>query len=1048
MKRFGFLLMCVCGLSSLYAAEIYDVRSFGAKGDGVVKDTAAIQKALDACAGKGGRVILPRGTYLSGSIYVGSDTELHLEEGAVLLGSPDLNDYNADDAYPQNHGSVREGWSAKHLILVLEKKNVKITGRGTIDGNGRAFFDEKIVYRHKKGWRHGARTDKGKRSEQRRPGQEIVFIECADVEVRDVTFKDMCCWSCLFHGCENVVVGGVTVRNGFHNINTDAFDIDSCRNVSLGDCDVITGDDAVAIRGNPRRLKDPSKVCENIRVSNIVCKVQASAVRIGVGNGTIRNVHISDMKIKEAGTGLHVQCCYGTPKGEGKIGVDISDIVFERIEIDDACSPVTVTAGSSVSSAVLKNIVFREIMSKSLLPPEIVGMGKTRPCDIAFRDCSFTVGKPIPGAKPEDKFDLSEGGGKGAFVIRNADRISLKNTVVDLYSEDSPAVVDFVKNGSFEVRGQEHVWKLPEGWQISRGFGRNGGGGLVFETAEPLKKTVWAEQTFNVESGRVYDLDAYVEGQLDSPNGIYVMAHFLDAEGRKVGFARTISHGANRKWGKVSARTKRLPEKAKKVSICLVVPQGAKGKVFFDDVSFRLFKVEPVTAMCSSCYRNEAVIGEPPVVFFAGIDLDDTDCTMENADIVFSYDGVDGMRKRRKASKFDGIDASVEVDPAEMKLGEQEITAEVVRKNGTVAGKRSIAFSVFEKRPARPVYIDRNRRVIVNEKPFFPIALYCTRAESNIVELVGKSPFNSIMAYSKVDLAMLDWCRSHGVMVSPHCGDLSSTEKGIGRRVSLFSGHPAILGWLMNDERPLAMIPQLITRNRTIIENDNGRHPTWAVLYQVDDMRGYVGTCDAIGSDPYPIPHASVKLAHDWAEKTRKATFGAMSLWQTIQIFDWAAYKTKGVPGTDVSTYRATTLAEMKIMAWFQIASGANALFMYSYNPLMKMDWRDPFEKKWAEVCECANEIAAVSDIILSVEKTPELKDVLAGLSVRAWRKDGKVHLLVCNASGKSLKRKLPLSAEFSGKMRTVFGGGAVREGDSLSLDFPLEGYAFLTFER
>ena len=81
------------------------------------------------------------------------------------------------------------------------------------------------------------------------------------------------------------------------------------------------------------------------------------------------------------------------------------------------------------------------------------------------------------------------------------------------------------------------------------------------------------------------------------------------------------------------------------------------------------------------------------MVFFAGIDLDDTDCTMENADIVFSFDGTDGTRKRRKASKFDGVDASVEIDPAEMKLGEQEITAEVVRKNGTVAGKRTIAFS-------------------------------------------------------------------------------------------------------------------------------------------------------------------------------------------------------------------------------------------------------------------------------------------------------------------------------------------------------------------
>ena len=92
--------------------------------------------------------------------------------------------------------------------------------------------------------------------------------------------------------------------------------------------------------------------------------------------------------------------------------------------------------------------------------------------------------------------------------------------------------------------------------------------------------------------------------------------------------------------------------------------------------------------------------------------------------------------------------------------------------------------------------------------------------------------------------------------------------------------------------------------------------------------------------------------------------------------------------------------------------------------------------------------MASASDIILSAEKAPVLKDVPVGLSVRTWRKDGKVHLLVCNASGKSLKRKLPLSAEFSGKMHTIFGGGAVREGDSLLLDFPLEGYAFLAFDR
>ncbi|MBO5940002.1 MAG: hypothetical protein J6R18_02255 [Kiritimatiellae bacterium] len=605
---------------------------------------------------------------------------------------------------------------------------------------------------------------------------------------------------------------------------------------------------------------------------------------------------------------------------------------------------------------------------------------------------------------------------------------------------------DYVKNGSFEVRGEENAWKLSEGWKITRGVGRNGGGGLVFETSEKIKKGVFAEQIVDVVPNKVYDFSAWVDAKLDSAKGIYAIAHFLDGNEKMIGFCRTISHGAKRPWGRIWGRSIRLPPQTKKIRLRLCVPSDSIGRVCFDDVTFSPYKVEPVTAVCSSCYRNEAVAGEAPFKLFAGIDLNDVRCTTNDASVYFSFETAEGKKERRKASEFNSSQASVEVDPKELKIGVQNIAVEVVDKDGEVLGGRVLQFTRLERRPERPVYIDRDRRVIVDGKPFFPIAVYCTRAESNIVEHVGKSPFNAIMAYHKVDWAMLDWFKANGLMASTHCGDMTETENSIRRRVSRLSDHPAMLAWLMNDERPLSMIDRVVARNKMIIEADKGRHPTWAVLYQVDDMRGYVGSCDAIGSDPYPICHTTTKLAYDWAEKTRMATFGAMSLWQTTQIFDWAAYKTKGVKGTDVSKYRAPTLAEMKIMTWMQIACGANAIFMYSYNPLQKMDWRDPFEKKWAEVCECANEIAAVTDILLSVEKAPEVKELPAGIAARTWSRNGKVYLLLCNATAKSKTASLSLPDGFGGEMTAMFGGGVSKKGNTLTIDFSPDGYAFLSF--
>lgn len=214
--------------------KIYNVLAFGAKGDGITINTKAIQTAIDACS-TGGTVYIPKGTFVSGALYLKSNMTLQIEEGGVLKGSTVVEDY-----LPMILNRF-EGWELKTYASLLNAgtlnrngtynvKNVRITGKGTISGGGKKLGDAMI-----------------KASGIRSRGRLICLMNCQDVSLSDLTITEPPCWTIHYIysnniTCQNLNIITVNIRNG------DGIDPDSSTDAYIFNCTFDTGDDCIAIK--------------------------------------------------------------------------------------------------------------------------------------------------------------------------------------------------------------------------------------------------------------------------------------------------------------------------------------------------------------------------------------------------------------------------------------------------------------------------------------------------------------------------------------------------------------------------------------------------------------------------------------------------------------------------------------------------------------------------------------------------------------------------------------------------------------------------------
>ena len=571
-----------------------------------------------------------------------------------------------------------------------------------------------------------------------------------------------------------------------------------------------------------------------------------------------------------------------------------------------------------------------------------------------------------------------------------------------------------ISNGDFQT-GSE-CWTLTPGYSIEKGSGCNGTVALAYSNSDPEFPYAQPKQEVKLEPGKVYRFSAWMRTENLVPKrgvGASVCVEFQDAEGKTLKWNWTAGLSGTKDWKRIEGMTRLVPEDAKKCFVSVFCSPGSTGKAWFDDVEVAPHEPAPVGDMCSSHYRNTAATGivDVSVAIAVPRKLQIEDVEAEYFCKTISGDAVSVPVKITKRDE-----TAFGIDVQKMPMGKSEVEFVMKERGGKELGRSKMTFNRVKKMPKHKVWIDGHGRTIVNGKPFFPLGMY-TSGKNRRDDYV-KGPFNCVMPYSMPDKEAMDFYHTNGVKVIYTLKDVyhgasrlfrntiktdEDERKFIAKKVKMFKNHPALLAWYVNDELSIALKKRLTAR-RELMEKLDGGHPTWAVVYQIENLREYMPTCDIIGTDPYPVPKRPLSMVTDWTRKTVDAYYGKRPVWQVPQAYDPGAAKGGRMP----------TAEEMRQMSWQCVAAGANGLVYYSFGTIVKTNNATPFEKAWADVCTAASEIKKYIPVLLSVEPAPSVTGAPAAWSVRTWRKDGNVYLLVVNAQNAAASAELALSEDFT----------------------------------
>ncbi len=423
------------------AAPVFDVTKapYNAIRDGKTLDTKAIQQAIDDAAYTGGTVYVHDGVFFSGELFLRSDMTLFVDRTATILGTQNHAEYPLQQPHASLCAHRRLG---RGLVYGHEISNVRVTGGGMLDGNGR--------YRFKMNDPLGDR-----RVEDARP--DLVYITYSEgVTVEHINFKSSCFWTVVPLSSGNVLLRGLNL-DCMNTPNRDGIDPVDCHDMTIYGCNVMAGDDGLCFKSS-----DPVG-CYNIEVDDMMIQSLASGIKFGTDTYyCLKNANIRGCTVKNVN-----RCGISL---ETVDGAEVENVLFERIDMTDVGAPVYITVGDRnrlprkegipERFGYIKNVLFKDLRfekaypfsyTKNIRETMVVGQNENQRIeDVTFENCTFFLAggfteqdvteneigcpKTIDKRYPEyDRHGLSAG---SKFTVRYAKNFKVVNCDIQLANAD------------------------------------------------------------------------------------------------------------------------------------------------------------------------------------------------------------------------------------------------------------------------------------------------------------------------------------------------------------------------------------------------------------------------------------------------------------------------------------------------------------------------------------------------------------------------------------------------------------------------------------